>query len=78
METSQSNPSEIERVTTSDAVRYLKNRTGFAIDGRLFRRWCESGCVTVNELQVEIETSKIGLRWFITRRSLEHFITQIK
>ena len=71
------NPESNERVTVTDAVSYVHSHTGFSFECRQFRRWCESGKVEVNELEIEIETMKVGWRWFITRRSLEYLISQL-
>ncbi len=80
METSQSTQKieRNERVTVSDALAYVTTQSGFIFEDRTFRRWCESGCVKVNDLEIEIETIKVGRLWFITRRSLEFLITQIR
>ena len=68
-------PQSAERVTITDALQFIAGRTGYDFDRRTFQRWCEDGCVEIDEQRLEIICQKVGGLWYISRESLEHFVT---
>jgi hypothetical protein len=64
-----------ERVTITDALIYLHERTGYDFDRRTFQRWLEDGCVQIDEQRLEISCQKVGGLWYISRESLDEFVT---
>ena len=64
-----------ERVTITDALAYIRDRAGYDFDRRTFQRWCETGCVEIDEQRLEIICQKVGGLWYVSRASLDEFVT---
>jgi hypothetical protein len=66
-----------ERVLITDALLYIKQRTGFDFERRQFTRWVESGELLIDGIPQKIESIQMSSRWYITRASLDHLVAAL-
>jgi hypothetical protein len=68
---------ESERVTITDALAYIRERTGYDFSPRQFRLWLESGEVEHDGAAIQIEAHQVEGRWYVRRSSLDAFVTAL-
>jgi hypothetical protein len=66
-----------EFVLIADALAFIQSRSGFEFERRQFLRYCESGAVQIDGVELKLVTLQIGQRWFIARRSVEAIVAFI-
>ncbi|HSE98103.1 MAG TPA: hypothetical protein VLD57_07500 [Blastocatellia bacterium] len=65
------NTNRPEHVLITDALIYIRERTGYDFERRQFTRWIEAGEVLIDGVSQELESTMVGGRWYIRRESLD-------
>ncbi|MEW6129580.1 MAG: hypothetical protein AB1757_21245 [Acidobacteriota bacterium] len=66
-----------ERVTITDALAYIKEKSGHDFERRTFTRWLEQGSVSIDGIDIKINAKLIEGKWKIGRDSLENLIKEL-
>lgn len=67
----------MEFTTITDALLFLRHKTGFAFERRTFARWCEQGFVTIDGQRYLLNSRQVGKLWYVSRASMESIITAL-
>jgi hypothetical protein len=67
----------MEYVPLTDAIQYIRHKTGKQFHQRSFTRYTSLGVIEINGQLIVITRIQINTRWEIARQSVEAIITAI-
>lgn len=66
-----------ERVTITNALLYIREKSGHDFERRTFTRWLEQGSVCVDGKEIVINAKLVEGLWWVSRDSIEELIASL-